>query len=218
MRNALDTAAPGGLSYPGALRDVTAAEIGRLRNVYRDAFHETHSEALGDKLLVDKHPLNLDHLGLIARVFPGTKVLVALRDPRDVCISCFTTDFALNNVTIRYHDLRETARAYANTMRLWLRYREILPLEFHAYRYEDLVHDPRGVLRGIVAFLGLDWHDGLLESADQNVGRYVNTPSYTGVTERVNVRAVGRWKGYAGQLEPVLPLLQPYLEAFGYDH
>lgn len=217
MRNAIDTRVPGGSVYPGALNEVGAEEISRLRTVYWDVVAELHAEAVGDKLLVDKHPLNLDHLGLIARIFPGAKVLVALRDPRDVCVSCFTTDFAPNNVTIRYRDLLETARAYAATMRLWLRYREILPLEFHPYRYEDLTRDPRGVLGDIVAFLGLDWHDGLLESADQNVGRYVNTPSYTGVTEQVNSRAVGRWQGYAEQLEPAMPLLQPYIEAFGYD-
>ena len=133
-----------------------------------------------------------------------------------MCISCFTTDFIPNNVTVRYHDLAETARAYAATMRLWLRYRDILPLETMVYRYEDLVRDPRAVLGRIVDFYGLEWHDDLLESAGANVGRYVTTPSYTGVTESVNTRAVGRWAGYAAELAPVMPLLQPYIDAFGY--
>jgi tetratricopeptide (TPR) repeat protein len=217
MRHALDTAAPGGALYPQALSDIGAEEVGRLRALYWDILRESHAEAVGDRRVVDKHPLNLDHLGLIARTFPGAKVVVSLRDPRDVCISCFTTDFAPNNVTVRYRDLQETARAYSATMRLWLRYREILPLETFAYRYEDLVDDPRTVLAQIIDFLGLDWHDELLESAGTNVGRYISTPSYTGVTEGVNARAVGRWKGYAEQLEPVMPLLRPYIEAFGYD-
>ncbi|MBO21881.1 MAG: hypothetical protein CMM26_05840 [Rhodospirillaceae bacterium] len=217
MRNALDAAAPGGVAYPQSLARIGTEEIRKMRALYWGLLHDTHIEEVGDRQVVDKHPLNLDHLGLIARTFTGAKVLVALRDPRDVCVSCFTTDFFPNNVTIRFHSLAETARAYAATMRLWMRYRDILPLEFHTYRYEDLARNPREELGRIVDFFGLDWHDALLESADRNVGHYVTTPSYTGVTERVNTRAVGRWRGYAGQLEPVIPLLEPFIEAFGYD-
>ncbi|MGB0572663.1 MAG: tetratricopeptide repeat-containing sulfotransferase family protein [Alphaproteobacteria bacterium] len=218
MRNALDTAKPAGFGYPEALTHIGTEDVGRLRSLYWETLKDSHAETLGERHVVDKHPLNLDHLGLIARTFPHAKVVVSLRDPRDVCISCFTTDFAANNVTVRFRDLQETARAYAATMRLWLRYRDILPLETFTYRYEDLVDDPRAVLTQVVTFLELDWHDELLNSAGTNVGRYISTPSYTGVTEGVNARAVGRWKGYAKQLEPVMPLLQPYIEAFGYDN
>jgi tetratricopeptide (TPR) repeat protein len=217
MCNALDTAAPGGKIYPDALTHIGNEEIGRLRSLYWELLEESHDEPVGDQLVVDKHPLNLDHLGLIARAFSGTKVIVALRDPRDVCISCYATDFIPNNVTVRYGDLQETARAYAATMQLWLRYREILPLETFVYRYEDLVRDPRTVLGQIIEFLGLDWRDELLESTGANIGRFVTTPSYTGVTETVNARAVGRWHGYSEMLAPVMPILQPYIEAFGYD-
>ena len=216
MRNALDAAAPGGCVYPDALVQIGAEEIAKLRTLYWELLRERHVEDIGDRLVVDKHPLNLDHLGLIARVFPDAKVIVALRDPRDVCISCFTTDFFPNSVTVRYRDLQETARAYAATMRLWLRYREILQIETFAYRYEDLARDPGTVLGQIIEFLGLDWRDELLESASTNVGHYITTPSYTGVTESVNTRAVGRWEGYAEVLKPVIPILQPYIEAFGY--
>jgi hypothetical protein len=59
--------------------------------------------------------------------------------------------------------------------------------------------------------------DELLESAGANIGRYVTTPSDTGVTETVNTRAVGRWEGYADALAPVIPILQPYIDAFGHD-
>jgi hypothetical protein len=55
-------------------------------------------------------------------------------------------------------------------MQLWLRYREILPLETFVYRYADLVRDPRTVLGQIIEFLGLDWRDELLESTGANIG------------------------------------------------
>ena len=46
-------------------------------------------QAIGSRLLVDKNPgLNV-MVPVLVRVFPETKFLVALRDPRDVVMSCF---------------------------------------------------------------------------------------------------------------------------------
>jgi hypothetical protein len=36
------------------------------------------------------------------------------------------------------------------------------------------------------------------------------------VTEPVTKRAVGRWKRYAKQMEPALPILLPWAERLGY--
>ena len=43
------------------------------------------------------------------------------------------------------------------------------------------------------------------------------TPSYAAVTEPVNTRAIGRWRNYAAQFEPVLDRLARYVAEFGYE-
>jgi hypothetical protein len=41
-------------------------------------------------------PLNAVFLPLIAKLFPRAKIIFALRDPRDVVLSCFRRRFAMN--------------------------------------------------------------------------------------------------------------------------
>ena len=42
-------------------------------------------------------PLNIVNLGLANGLFPKAKVLVALRDPRDACLSCFMQRFQFSD-------------------------------------------------------------------------------------------------------------------------
>ena len=39
---------------------------------------------------------------------------------------------------------------------------------------------------------------------------------YAAVAQPVHAKAVGRWRNYADYLEPVLPILEPLVKAFGY--
>src|SRR5581483_4114439 len=43
----------------------------------------------GPRTLLDKNPSLTMSLNTLLRVLPGLKVIIALRDPRDVIISCF---------------------------------------------------------------------------------------------------------------------------------
>ncbi|HET9819234.1 MAG TPA: sulfotransferase family protein, partial [Rhodanobacteraceae bacterium] len=45
---------------------------------------------------------------------------------------------------------------------------------------------------------------------------YIATPSYTQVIEPVNARSIGHWHQYRKYFEPVLPILAPMLEHWGY--
>ncbi|MDQ6631913.1 MAG: sulfotransferase, partial [Verrucomicrobiota bacterium] len=63
-----------------------------LRQIRADYFRGTESflaQPIGERLLLDKNPANTFDLPPMARIFPESKFLVALRDPRDVCLSCF---------------------------------------------------------------------------------------------------------------------------------
>ena len=44
----------------------------------------------------------------------------------------------------------------------------------------------------------------------------INTPSYSQVVQPLYKQASGRWTHYRKQMDPVLPVLQPWIEAFGY--
>ncbi len=142
--------------------------------------------------------------------------MVALRDPRDACLSCFMQRFQLNDAMANFLDLAETARTYAAVMGLWLHYREALPLAWHEYRYEDLVEDFEGELRRVLDFIGAGWHDDVARYREKTGRPAVTTPSYGQVTRPLYKSAIGRWRAYRDELAPVLPTLEPLVAAFGY--
>ena len=70
----------------GLLR-ATPATLEVMRTAYWRRVAEAGANVAG-KVFVDKYPLNTLKLPLIARLFPGAKILVACRDPRDIVLSC----------------------------------------------------------------------------------------------------------------------------------
>jgi hypothetical protein len=126
----------------------------------------------------------------------------------------FTLNFAMRSFT----DLHEAAHTYDAVFRAWHRAGELFPIASHAVRYERLVEDPRAELQPLVTWLGLDWNDRLLahEETAKERGR-VKTASYAQIGEKLYTRASGRWRRYADQLAPVLPILAPWAERMGYD-
>lgn len=201
--------------YPQDLERLGGAEIAALQ----DRFWARAEDLLGPldgKVLVDKMPLNLVNLGLANGLFPDARVLVALRDPRDACLSCFMQRFQFSDAMANFLDLESTATAYEAVMALWLHYREALSAPWREYRYEDLVADFRGTLEGVLAFIGLAWHDDVLAYGERAKEQVITTPSYRQVTRAIDPRAAGRWRRYRDELAPVLPRLRPLVRALGY--
>ena len=169
-----------------------------------------------DRLFVDKLPLNTLFLPLLARLFPGARFIFALRDPRDVVLSCFMQTFALNEAMRHFLTLEESAAFYAAVMEVGQRSRTVLPDRVHTVRYEDVVADTEGEARRLLGFLGLGWDPKVLDVQATAKRRRINTPSYHQVARPIYGDARERWRRYATQLEPVMGKLQPFVEAFGY--
>ncbi len=204
-------------TYPETLGNLTVAEAEAARASYWDQARATLGAELEERRLVDKLPLNIVELGLVARLFPRAPVIVALRDPRDVVLSCFMQQFRLNDAMASFLTLAGVARLYAAVMDLWLHYREILDLKYLEYRYEDLVAEPEQTARAVIEFIGEAWADAVRDYRRAAAERYVATPSRQAVAEPLTTRAVGRWYCYRKHLAPILPTLDAYVQAFGYD-
>ncbi|MCC6284227.1 MAG: sulfotransferase [Phycisphaerales bacterium] len=202
--------------YPACIPGLSDAELDALAARYWAEADALLGDGLRGRRLVDKLPLNICHLPLLARVFPGAKVLVALRDPRDCCLSAFMQEFQPNAAMIHFFRLDTTAALYAGVMRNWLLFRDRLGLDFMETRYEDLVDDVEATARRIIDFLGEPWDDAVLRWQSDHK-RLIKTPSYQAVAQPVTRRAVARWRRYEAQMRPVLPTLEPFVSAFGYE-
>ena len=102
-------------------------------------------------------------LPLVARVFPDMKILFALRDPRDVVISCFTQQLPLNPVSVHYLTLEGTVKKYVKMMQAWLKLRPMLGNAWIEVRYEDVVADLEKQAGRVLEFLDLPWDDRVLK-------------------------------------------------------
>lgn len=205
---------PGG--YPHALEALTEETRQKMRNIYFDAVREQGFEP-GEKLIVDKMPLNLINGGLIRRIFPEAKIILALRHPADCVLSCFMQDFSLNSAMVNFHALESSAILYDKVMRLWQLYERILPMNAQRVRYEDLVVDLRGQVEPVLHHLGLEWDEKVNDPASHAKAKGdIRTPSYSQVTEPLYTASRDRWRRYETYLKPYLPLLEPHIKHFGY--
>lgn len=209
---AADLVSEEGLAAWAALPD---AVIHERRRRYWESATAALQTPLGGRVLVDKLPLNLVLTPAIARLFPDAKIIVALRDPRDAVLSAYQQRFGMNPAMAQILELDSAARYYDAAMTL-LERSEKLPLRFHRVRYEDVVADIGTAARDLAAFLDLAFEPAMLEFSATARRRDIATPSARQVVQPLYSRSVGRWRGYAANLAPVLPILTPWAERFGY--
>lgn len=187
----------------------------------RSRYLETFAQLCGDigsaTTIVDKLPFNIIYCRDMDEHFPQARLLMALRDPRDVVLSCLMQRFGRNPAMRNFDTLDATVTLYEEVMGLWLEARPSLRLPWLEYRYEDRVADRDTVLAGIMEFIGVQWHGDMDGYRDKAASRQIVSPSYRDVTEPIYKRAAGRWRAYEDKLAPVLDRLAPFVAAFGYD-
>lgn len=197
------------------LDDLPPATIERLRAAYWQRVAAMAGEVAG-KTFIDMNPFNGIKLAIIARLFPDAKILIMRRDPRDIVLSCYRINFTPSTAGWAFSDLAETARHYDALMRLVELARTRLPLAFHEVRYDRLVTDFDSTVRAVADFVGLPWTDDFQRFDRTAQARGVRTASATQV-RRGLFDGRGQWRRYADQLAPVLPILAPWVERFGFD-
>lgn len=190
------------------------AELDRYREDYWRACRAAAGN-LEDRIFVDKLPLNTIFMAGYAKLFPAAKILFALRDPRDVVLSCFRNQFAMSPAMFEFSTLKGSARLYDAAMRIAAACRAKLALDLYETRYEALVQDFEAHLRNICAFLSIEWHDKMRDFAALARSSVPNTPSVPQVTRGL-YDGTGQWRRYTEQLAPVLPILAPWAQRFGY--
>jgi tetratricopeptide (TPR) repeat protein len=203
---------PAGLDRLAGANDETLADY---RADYWRRVAATGAQVAG-KTALDKLPLNTMKLPLIARLFPEARILFALRDPRDVVLSCFRQRFHMNASMYEFLTLVGAARFYDGVMRLADLYRAKLSIDPYTYRYEDLIDDFDGQTRALCDAIGLPWRAEMREFAATLDERSTATPSAIQVARGLYREGAGQWRRYRDQLAPVLPILAPWAERFGY--
>ncbi len=208
---------PEGTSILQALDSSPPSVICHARENYFRCNELFLRRTIGSRLLVDKNPALNVMIPMVVRVFPETKFLVALRDPRDVIVSCFMQALPLTPISSAYLSIEGTVNQYASVMGFWL---EMLPRmgdQWMHVRYEELIDDLPAVARSVLGFLGVGFEDNVLKFYEHARTKRVNSPSHADVQKPIYRTAVGRWRNYQKYLEPYMPGLERFLKAFNYN-
>jgi Tfp pilus assembly protein PilF len=198
-----------------ALAGMDKAEADRRRTIYWRRVGEILSGDLTGKTLVDKLPLHTLALPVIARLFPDAVILFALRDPRDVVLSCFRRRFRQNAAMAEFLTLSDAARYYDAVMSLAGVYRALLSLEVLEVRHEAVVAGFDVELGRVLDLLGLPWDEAVRGFAARAAAR-PRTPSDLQLAGGLNSSGVGQWRRYGSFVEAVRPILDPWAVRWGY--
>ena len=205
-----------GHHYPSDLSRLQHREVEELREHYRSRLAR-HTSRTGTRYTVDKMPLNMAHVALIRRVFPGARFILALRHPCDVVLSCFMQNFGLNDWMAAFATLDGAAALYRATFAAWESYVAAVETPAIAVRYEDVVADLEREARRITGFLDLPFEPGMLAFHDHARGRGVlATPSAAQVTQPIYRTALARWRRYASVMTPIAEGLSAEIQRYGY--
>lgn len=170
-----------------------------LRAVAARYLADRPGPAAGQSRVTDKMPGNTLHVGLIRLAFPRATIIHCVRDPLDVCLSCYQKDFSEGqSFSYSLERLAERFRDYARLMELW---RSLFPGAWLDVPYEAVTAEPEAWARRIIAHAGLPWDDACLHHHRSR--GMVLTASAWQVRQPVYRSSNQRWHGYRAHLEPL---------------
>jgi tetratricopeptide (TPR) repeat protein len=193
--------ADGATISPAGMRDAPCARLREVGRRYVDALTQLAPAFLR---ITDKMPANFTHAGLIHMVLPNARMIHAMRDPVDTCMSCFGHYFAGGQPWA--YDLAELGRYYRGYATLMEHWRTVLDdAAMLEVRYEDVVEDVEAQARRIIAYCGLEWDDGCLQF--HKTERRVKTASATQVRQPIYRTSVRGWRDHEHTLQPLIQAL-----------
>ncbi|HEX7325989.1 MAG TPA: sulfotransferase [Rhodanobacteraceae bacterium] len=205
-----------GQRYPADLACLAQTDVDQLRSVYF-AQVDTIVPQRRRRRLVDKNPLNMLALPMIQRLFPDAPIVLCLRHPCDVVLSCRMQAFRSPAFMALCSSIDRLARGYANAFAQCCAHLDVFRPRVLEWRYESAVDDVGRELARLARFLSVSNAASMADFARHARAKpFIATPSYADVTRPLNHGSIGRWKAYHEYFEPVLPILRPWIERLGY--
>lgn len=142
---------------PGLVRAEVACRRPRTYPEAVRAVFGAYARAHGKARWGDKTPGYVNHIPLLARLFPDAQFVHVIRDGRAVAASVATMHFGPDDpVAAGYWWKKRVALGLVHG-------RPLGPDRYHELRLEELVRDPEATMRRLLAFLGEEWSDAVLD-------------------------------------------------------
>ncbi len=172
-------------------------EVANLAARYLESTRRHRQQGKGR--FVDKLPGNWSLLGFVLLLFPRASIIDARRHPLGSGFSCYKQLFARGQQFT--YDLREVGLFSRDYIGLMQYFDEILPERIHRVYYEQLVKEPEGELRKLLAYCGLPFEEQCLRFHENP--RAVSTLSSEQVRQPLYTEGVDHWRNYDEWLGPL---------------
>ncbi len=177
------------------------------------------AEKQGVERWADNTNANLLHIPRIKATIPNALFVHVIRDGRDVATSMnhLGWPFEYRCPWDRSHGLLISALYWEWMVRKGQKYGRLLGDDYLEVHFEDLVRQPKEILKKLGAFI----HDDLnYERIQSNAVGTLQMPnsSFAGATMRNTFEPIGRWKKLQGvEVQRMQALLGPLLLELGYE-
>ncbi len=185
------------LQTPDSIQKLSHISVDEIRELQVDYLQRRTQYCSGKQaIIIDKLPLNIIHIGILYRIFPNAKFIVSTRDIRDVALSCYFQNFAINDAMAYFLEWDTTNKYLKEVMRLGLSIIQNYPINHYVVNYKKLVEDAFGEVKNIIDFLGLEWQESIKDYRKNLMGKNISTPSYAKISEKITTKRRQRWKHY----------------------
>lgn len=166
------------------------------------AMYQTRSKVYGTGTgprLIDKSISSYLYLGFLHYAFPNARFVHCVRNPLDVAISCFATQFGPGMAWS--YDLSDIARFFRRYQKLIKHWQQHMPHKIHTVVYEDMVRDPEAQSRALLDYCNLPWEDACLHTAGDQ--RPIYTASVVQARQPIYTTSMGRAARFEKHLGPL---------------
>jgi len=189
-----------GRNYPDCVDDLSPYVTAGIANNVLKELQEYDPEA---KHVVDKLPHNFENIGLIKFLFPKARIISVRRDPRDIALSNYFTDYQAKHGGMGFaYDLTWIGEQLADHNLMMHHWRQLFPGEILEVNYEDVVEDLEGSARRMLDYIGVEWEPQVL--AFNELDRPVKTASVWQVRQPVYKTSRAKWMRYQNHLAPLI--------------
>ncbi|NRB40473.1 MAG: sulfotransferase [Pseudomonadales bacterium] len=188
-----------GRHYPDCIDDLTVEITAGIAN---NVLKELQTYAPEAKHIIDKMPHNFENIGLIKFLFPKAKIISVRRDPRDIALSNYFTDYQAKHGGMGFaYELEDIGQQLADHNLLMHHWQQLFPdiLEVH---YEAVVEDLEGTARKMLDYIGVAWQQQVL--AFNELDRPVKTASVWQVRQPIYNSSKAKWRHYEAYLPSLL--------------
>ncbi len=193
-----------GRSYPDCIDDLNPyATAGIARGILDELKALAAQDKRSAKHVVDKLPHNFENIGLIKFLFPKARIISVRRDPRDIALSNYFTDYQAKHGGMGFaYDLNWIGEQLADHNLLMHHWQQLFPGEILEISYEDVVENTEAMARKMLDYIGVGWEPQVLNF--NALERPVKTASVWQVRQPIYKTSQARWHRHQKHLAPLL--------------